>query len=210
MKYLSILRILSCLLVLLFLSKYAKADKPFKILFVDANCSNDRDLLFSSIDNIVKDHNFLFFFSRQESPIILSNYNDFNRCFESGGDCRGNFPSISYRDDCFYFFNYLANHKYNEDIKLLSLTPDNLISSNLNIEFFFFIDIEKCVLNESSALDLFVYNFYELLLDKKDSQVLAKVFFDKNKFKVVEEGEPLISQQLERFKATTKILYETF
>jgi len=201
---------IACLLFFLFLVNYAKADKSLKILYVDANCSN-RDLLFSKIDNIVKDQKFLIFISRQNRPIVYTNYSDFIACFETNGECRGNFPQeTSYNDEYIYFFNALVKSNLQNDLAFFNLSNDNLITTSSNLEFFFFIDIEKCIVNESSALDLFVFNFYELLLDKKDSQVLAKVFFDKDKYKVVQEGKPSISQQLECFKSTTKILYETF
>jgi len=210
MQFLYKMKFIACLLFFLYLINYAKADKPLKIVYVDANCSN-RDLLFSSIDNIVKDQKFLIFISRQNSPIVRTNYSNFRSCFETGGECRGNFPQeISYNDDSYYFFHELVKFNKENDYIFFNLSNDNLITTSSNLEFFFFIDIEKCIFNESSVLDLFVFNFYELLLDKKDSQVLAKIFFDKNKYKDVQERKPTISQQLERFKATTKILYETF
>ena len=210
MQFLYKIKFIACLLFFLYLVNYAKADKPLKIVYVDANCSN-RDLLFSSIDNIVKDQKFLIFISRQNSPIVHTNYSEFIKCFETGEECRSNIPQqISYNDEYIYFFNALVKSNLQNDLAFFNLSNDNLITTSSNLEFFFFMDIEKCLVNESSALDLFVFNFYEVLLDKKDLQVLAKVFFDKNKYKIVQERMPSISQQLDRFKSTTNILYETF
>lgn len=190
--------------------KNVKAEKPFKIVYVDANCANDRDLLFSSIDNIVKGQNFLIFFSRQESPLIFTNYNDFYNCFNTGGDCRRDFHLTSYKEDCFIFFNTVSNYKLHNDKKLLILTPDNLISTNLDLDLFFFIDINECIINESSALDLFLFNFLELLIDVKGPQFSTKVFFDKNKLMDLKEGKSLVIQHIEQFNSNLKISHELF
>jgi hypothetical protein len=187
-----------------------KAEPPIKIVYVDANCANDRDLLFSSIDNIVKGQNFLIFFSRQESPLIFTNYNDFYNCFELGGDCKRNFHLTSYKDDCFYFFDEVVNYKLHNNNKLLVLTPDNLISTNIELDFFFFIDINECILNEFSALDLFVFNFLELLIDIKGPQFSSKVLFDKNKYMNLKEGQSIVMQQIEHFNSNLKISHELF